>query len=199
MPVHRGIKLGADGLQRCWWGDDRLYIHYHDTEWGRPLRDDQKLYEKICLEGFQAGLSWITILRRRDAFRERFANFDLQRVARFTSSQVERLATDAAIIRHRGKIESAINNARCAIALIEAEGSLADFVWRFQPKRRKVRRSAAQIPAQTDESKSLSKELKRRGWSFVGPTTCYAMMQSAGLVNDHLRDCHSWEEVEQLA
>lgn len=194
----KGIITGADGIRRCWWcGDDPLYVQYHDQEWGMPVRDDHRIYEKICLEGFQAGLSWITILRRRDQFRRSFAQFDMEKVARFTDKKVDSLVQNPAIIRHRGKIESTINNARQAIALIESEGSLSDFVWAFQPRRATVYRDRNKIPASTDESTALSKELKRRGWSFVGPTTCYAMMQSLGLVNDHLRSCHCWEKVEE--
>jgi len=195
MPPKSATLLGPDGKRRCWWcGTDPLYVQYHDTEGGVPVMDDQRIYEKICLEGFQAGLSWITILRRREAFRKRFANFDPQRVARFSTAKINKLVADAAIIRHRGKIESAINNAKCALDLIETEGSLAGFVWSFRPKRSPTRTSPKQIPAQTSESTALSKELKRRGWSFVGPTTCYAMMQSIGIVNDHLRSCHAWKQ-----
>lgn len=191
------VITGEDGRRRCWWcGTDPLYVDYHDQEWGRPVRDDQRIYEKICLEGFQAGLSWITILKRRESFRERFAGFEIDRVARFTKRRIDKLVADPAIIRHRGKIESTINNAQRAIELVESEGSLTEFVWAFQPKRSPIRRRRDQIPAQTKESTALSKELKRRGWSFVGPTTCYAMMQSIGIVNDHLRDCELWEVVE---
>lgn len=193
-----GINTDLDGRPRCWWcGNDPLYVRYHDTEWGLPVRNDQRIYEKICLEGFQAGLSWITILRKREAFRQRFANFDFTKVAHFNPHQVAKLVTDAAIIRHRKKIESAINNAQRAIEMIDTEGSITDFVWQFQPRRSVIRKTKEQIPALTDESTALSKELKRRGWSFVGPTTCYAMMQSLGMVNDHLRSCQWWETVEQ--
>lgn len=193
-----GINTDLDGRPRCWWcGNDPLYVRYHDTEWGLPVLSDQRIYEKICLEGFQAGLSWITILRKREAFRQRFANFDFTKVAQFNPQQVAKLVMDAAIIRHRKKIESAINNAQRAIEMIDTEGSITDFVWQFQPRRSIIRKTRAQIPALTDESTALSKELKRRGWSFVGPTTCYAMMQSLGMVNDHLRSCQWWETVEQ--
>jgi DNA-3-methyladenine glycosylase I len=193
-----GINTDLDGRPRCWWcGNDPLYVRYHDTEWGLPVRNDQRIYEKICLEGFQAGLSWITILRKREAFRQRFANFDFTKVAHFNPQQVAKLVTDAAIIRHRKKIESAINNAQRAIEMIDTEGSITNFVWQFQPRRSVIRKTKEQIPALTDESTALSKELKRRGWSFVGPTTCYAMMQSLGMVNDHLRSCQWWETVEQ--
>lgn len=193
-----GINTDLDGRPRCWWcGNDPLYVRYHDTEWGLPVRNDQRIYEKICLEGFQAGLSWITILRKREAFRQRFANFEFTKVAHFNPDQVAKLVTDAAIIRHRKKIESAINNAQRAIEMVDTEGSITDFVWQFQPRRSVIRKTKEQIPALTDESTALSKELKRRGWSFVGPTTCYAMMQSLGMVNDHLRSCQWWETVEQ--
>ncbi|MDA9857625.1 DNA-3-methyladenine glycosylase I [Rubripirellula sp.] len=193
-----GINTDLDGRPRCWWcGNDPLYVRYHDTEWGLPVRNDQRIYEKICLEGFQAGLSWITILRKREAFRQRFANFDFTKVAHFNPQQVAKLVMDAAIIRHRKKIESAINNAQRAIEMVDTEGSITDFVWQFQPRRSVIRKTKEQIPALTDESSALSKELKRRGWSFVGPTTCYAMMQSLGMVNDHLRSCQWWETVEQ--
>ncbi len=190
---------GADGLKRCWWcGEDEQYIQYHDTEWGRPVADDQRLYEKICLEGFQAGLSWLTILRKRAAFRAAFDNFDIERVAVFSSRRVERLMLDARIVRHRGKIESTINNARRAIELMDEFGSLASFFWRFEPAKTEVLLRRKQMVAHRPESTALSKELKKRGWSFVGPTTCYSLMQAMGMVNDHLRDCHQWNVIEQL-
>ena len=190
---------GDDGLKRCWWcGEDEQYIRYHDTEWGRPVADDQRLYEKICLEGFQAGLSWLTILRKRAAFRAAFDNFDIERVAVFSSRRVERLMLDARIVRHRGKIESTINNARRAIELMDEFGSLASFFWRFEPAKTEVLLRRKQMVAHRPESTALSKELKKRGWSFVGPTTCYSLMQAMGMVNDHLRDCHQWNVIEQL-
>jgi DNA-3-methyladenine glycosylase I len=189
-----GLVVGADGRARCWWcAGAEDYVRYHDEEWGRPVRDDVRLFEKLCLEGFQSGLSWLTILRKRDAFRRAFAGFDFAEVARFGPRDVERLVGDAGIVRHRGKIESTINNARRALALVEAEGSLADFVWRFAPPPswRPSRLTRARLAQRTTapESKALSKELKRRGWTFVGPTTVYAFMQAVGLVDDHLDGC----------
>ena len=161
-----------------------------------PVNDDHRLFEKICLEGFQSGLSWLTVLKKREDFRRCFKHFDFEKVARFRSTSVDRLLKDASIIRHRGKIESTINNAKRAIELVREFDSLATFFWQFEPKRSPVIRSRKQIRATTDESTALSKELKRRGWSFVGPTTCYAFMQAMGMVNDHLRGCHCWEKVE---
>lgn len=183
-------RTGSDGVPRCWWcGDDPQYIRYHDQEWGRPVSDDRRLFEKICLEGFQAGLSWITILRKREAFREAFHNFEIASVANMTKRDVNRLVKNAAIVRHRGKIESTINNANRARELAAEAGSLAEFFWQFEPPRQSVIRSREDIPAKTELSTRMSKELKRRGWSFVGPTTCYAFMQSMGIVNDHANRC----------
>lgn len=189
-----GLIEGPDGRMRCWWhANDPLYMDYHDNEWGRPCADDRYLFEKICLEGFQSGLSWITILRKRENFRKGFANFDIHKLAKFTDKDVERLVNDAGIIRHRGKIESTINNARQAIELIEREGSLAKFIWQYEPatKDRPKKFDAVTLKAIThsDYSAALSKELKRRGWAFFGPTTAYAFMQAVGLVNDHLQGC----------
>jgi len=180
--------------QRCWWcGTDPLYVRYHDEEWGRPVKDDNRLFEKICLEGFQAGLSWLTILRKRDNFRRAFADFDIDAVARFTAKDVTRLLKDEGIVRHRGKIESTLNNARRAIELREREGSVAGYFWRWQPKRgsrpRRITREVLMTMATTPESTALSKDLRKRGWTFVGPTTVYAFMQAMGLVNDHVDDC----------
>ena len=196
-----GIIRGADNVPRCWWaGSDALYLRYHDEEWGRPVADDNRLFEKICLEGFQAGLSWLTILRKRDAFRQAFARFDIARVARFGARDITRLLNDAGIVRHRGKIESAINNARCAEALRQEYGSLAAYVWQFEPspksRPRRITRDALMKLAVTPESHALSKDLKRRGWTFVGPTTVHAFMQAMGLVNDHLEGCASRAAVE---
>ena len=186
--------MSDDGVARCAWGDSTPeYRAYHDTEWGFPVGDDRRLFEKLCLEGFQAGLSWLTILRKRDAFRQAFAAFDFERVARFESDDVERLLADASIVRHRGKIESAVNNARRALELVEAEGSIAAFVWRFEPDRA----AGPSSEAQTTESRALAKELKRRGWTFVGPTTVYAFMQAMGLVNDHVEGCSLRPAAEQ--
>ena len=202
MPLADGLIRSADGLTRCWWpGEDPLYLRYHDDEWGTPVSDDHRLFEKICLEGFQAGLSWITILRKRENFRSAFAGFDIDRVARFGARDVNRLLGDAGIIRHRGKIESAINNARRAADLRDECGSLAAYFWRWEPDVRtrptRVTRPALLQLATTAESIALSKDLKRRGWSFVGPTTIYAFMQAMGLVNDHLEGCASRSKVER--
>lgn len=184
------VVVGADGLPRCGWvGADAEYQRYHDEEWGRPLRSDQRLFEKVCLEGFQAGLSWITILRRRPAFRAAFHDFDVDRVAGMGEADVARLLEDASIIRHRGKIEATIGNARVTRDL---GASLADLIWSFALEQPRVSRprTFADIPAITPESTALSKELRRRGYRFVGPTTMYALMQSAGLVDDHLEACY---------
>jgi len=180
---------GPSDLVRCNWPtDDQLYLDYHDGEWGRPTTDPVRLFEKLCLEGFQSGLSWITILRKRENFRTAFAGFDLERVARFDDGDVERLLGDAGIIRHRGKIEATINNAQRAIELVEAEGPLVDWIWSWAVDAPE-RTDHGGIPAATDRSAALSKELKRRGWKFVGPTTAYAFMQSEGLTNDHDDRC----------
>jgi DNA-3-methyladenine glycosylase I len=192
--VSDGIAVGEDGVARCFWGaGSDEYRAYHDEEWGFPVTDDRRLFEKLCLEGFQAGLSWLTILRKRDAFRRAFADFDFGRVARFGPKDVDRLLGDASIIRHRGKIESTINNAARCIELVEAEGSLAAFVWRFEPvpesRPSPLTWEALREMAQTPESRALAKDLKRRGWTFVGPTTVYAFMQAMGLVNDHVEGC----------
>lgn len=182
-------------MHRCFWvdGADPDYVAYHDVEWGRPVTDDTRLFEKLCLEGFQAGLSWRTILRKRENFRRAFAGFDVETVARFDETDVARLLGDAGIVRHRGKIEAAINNARRACELVEAEGSLASFVWRYEPEpaSRPTHLDEATVRGLTTspEAAALSKELKRRGWRFVGPTTAYAFMQSMGLVNDHELAC----------
>jgi DNA-3-methyladenine glycosylase I len=168
-------------------------VRYHDEEWGRPVDDDHRLFEKLCLEGFQSGLSWLTILRKRESFRDAFAGFDFEKVARFDRRKVERLMKDARIVRHRGKIESTIHNARRACELVDEEGSLASFVWRFEPdpKRRpkKLTHAALMKLTQSPESVALSKDLKRRGFTYVGPTTAYAFMQAMGMVNDHLDGC----------
>jgi DNA-3-methyladenine glycosylase I len=194
MSSNSGLVEGDDGVTRCFWGDSpEIYRAYHDTEWGFPVHDDNRLFEKLCLEGFQAGLSWLTILRKRENFRAAFAGFDFEKVARFGERDVERLLGDAGIIRHRGKIEATINNARRAVELVEEEGSLASYVWRFEPdpasRPKKLTWAALHELAQTPESNALSKDLKRRGWRFVGPTTVYAFMQAMGLVNDHVEGC----------
>jgi DNA-3-methyladenine glycosylase I len=180
---------------RCFWVDSAPadYLAYHDTEWGFPVGDDRRLFEKLCLEGFQAGLSWLTILRKRDHFRDAFARFDVETVARFTEADVTRLLADAGIVRHRGKIEATIGNARAALTLIDQEGSLATYVWGFEPDAadRPTRYRAEDIRALTTAPAAiaLSSDLKRRGFRFVGPTTMYAFMQAMGLVNDHTEDC----------
>ena len=192
--MRSGVVAADDGIARCWWGDGSAeYRVYHDDEWGFPVRDDRRLFEKLCLEGFQAGLSWLTILRKRGAFRRAFASFDFERVARFGPRDVDRLLDDVSIVRHRGKIESTINNARRCIELVEAEGSLAAYVWRFEPapetRPKRLTWDVLKEMPETVESKALAKDLKQRGWTFVGPTTVYAFMQAMGLVNDHLDGC----------
>jgi len=179
------LRKSADGRARCsWCGDDPLYVAYHDREWGRPVREDCRLYEKICLEGFQSGLAWITILRKRRAFRAAFADFDFERVARFGARDVSRLLGDAGIVRHRGKIESAVNNAQRALELVEEFGSLRAFF----AQHRSDAAIRGWVPL-TPASKALSKELKHRGWTFVGPTTMHAFQQAVGLRNDHAQGC----------
>ena len=185
------IRVGEDGLPRCWWGNEpEIYREYHDVEWGRATTQDSRLFEKVCLEGFQAGLSWLTILNKRENFRAAFAGFDPEVVARFGDRDVARLLEDAGIVRHEGKIRSTINNAMRALELIDEHGSLARFFWGWAEP---MTLAPKTIPATTEASTELSKELKRRGWSFVGPTTIYAFMQAMGLVNDHLDGCHSRE------
>lgn len=188
--------------QRCWWcGDDPVYREYHDREWGRPMTDDHRLFEKICLEGFQSGLSWLTILKKRENFRRAFKDFDPERVARFNARSVERLLSDAGIVRHRGKIESTINNARRYLELAEEVESFAHYIWSFEPdasdRPRRLDRESLLQWTQSDASKALSRDLKRRGWSFVGPTTMYAFLQSSGVVNDHVEGCFARPEVER--
>ena len=189
-----GLVRGADGGVRCWWGASTPdYAEYHDREWGMPVTDDHRLFEKLCLEGFQAGLSWLTILRKRANFRAAFADFDFERIARYSERDVRRLLKDAGIIRHRGKIESTINNARRALEIRSEFGSLAAYVWHYEPAKsarpRRITRTELATMATTPGSIALSKDLKKRGWSFVGPTTVYAFMQAMGLVNDHLAGC----------
>jgi DNA-3-methyladenine glycosylase I len=199
----RGLISDGNGSRRCWWpGTDSLYVKYHDEEWGRPVRNDHRLFEKICLEGFQAGLSWITILRKREHFREAFAGFDPAEVARFDSRDVERLLKNEGIVRHRGKIESTINNAKRALELQREFGSLTRYFWRWEPpaeaRPRRLTRRVLMTMATTKESVALSKDLQRRGWTFVGPTTIYAFMQAMGLVNDHVEGCAAREPIEQM-
>ncbi len=190
-------------MKRCWWpGEDELYVEYHDREWGRPVGDDHRLFEKICLEGFQSGLSWITILRKRETFRRAFHRFDPAVISTFTARDVQRLVKDAGIIRHRGKIESTINNAGRALELIEERGSLAAYFWSWEPapksRPKRVTQAVLKSMSITDASIALSKDLKKRGWTFVGPTTCYAFMQAMGLVNDHVEGCHVRDEIEDI-
>lgn len=195
-------SLGDDTF-RCWWpGDDVPYQAYHDTEWGRPVHNDQKLFEKLCLEGFQAGLSWLTILRKRDNFRNAFNDFTINDVARFTDKEISALLADAGIVRHRGKIEAVINNAQRAQELISEVGSLATYFWSFAPDTAFGREESALhpsgIPTTSPSSQRMSKDLKKRGWKFVGPTTMYSFMQSMGLVNDHIEGCWVRDECETL-
>jgi DNA-3-methyladenine glycosylase I len=185
-----------DGRLRCrWCAAAPEFLHYHDTEWGFPVDDDRRLFEKVSLEGFQSGLSWRTILAKRDNFRAAFHNFDFERVAQFDERDVARLLLDAGIVRHRGKIEAVINNARRACELVEREGSLASFFWRYEPKAANL--AEPQSASTSAESLALSKELKKRGWKFVGPTTVYAFMQAMGLINDHATECALRTEVER--
>lgn len=198
-----GLLLGEDGKHRCaWHGGLDDYQRYHDEEWGRPVTDDVRLFEKICLEGFQSGLSWLTILRKRENFRAAFAGFDFEQVALFGDEDIERLVLDAGIIRHRGKIKSTINNARRAIELRDEFGSLATYFWRYEPKPQqrpqRFRYQDLRPITMSEQSTAISKNLKKRGWSFVGPTTVYAFMQAMGMVNDHLEGCHCRDEVEQI-
>ena len=200
MPAD-GLERGPDGIVRCFWGaGSPEYLAYHDDEWARPVSDDRRLFEKLCLEGFQSGLSWLTILRKRENFRKAFAGFDFERVARFGERDVERLLADAGIVRHRAKIEAALGNARRAVEMVEREGSLAAFFWRYEPdpagRPEVVTWPVLLEMATTPESTALAKELKVRGWRFVGPTTAYAFMQAMGLVNDHIEGCDVRQRAE---
>ena len=197
-----GLRRGEDGVVRCAWaGDDPLYVRYHDEEWGFPVADDRRLFEKLCLEGFQSGLSWLTILRKRDNFRAAFRGFDVDAVARFGARDVARLLKDAGIVRHRGKIESTVNNARRARALAGETGSLAAFFWSFEPppldRPRRLTWPVLLTMPKTPASMALGKDLKKRGFTFVGPTTAYAFMQAMGLVNDHVEGCAVRERAER--
>ena len=183
--------------QRCWESSDRLYERYHDEEWGRPVVDERGLLERLCLEGFQSGLSWLTILRKREGFRAAFAGFDAEQMASFGEREVQRLLGDAGIVRHRGKIEAAIANARGTLGLREAGTPLPEVVWRHRPKRSKAVKRIYDLPATTPESDALSKELKLAGFRFVGPTTVYASMQACGIVNDHIARCFVRAEVQR--
>ena len=187
---------GPDGKHRCeWCAQTEDFIPYHDREWGFPVKDDQRLFEKICLESFQSGLSWRTILAKRENFREAFHHFDFNKIACFTQRDINRLLKNEGIVRHRGKIEAVINNARQAQKLVEEEGSLAAFIWRYEPDEKKS--AKPQTVSTSAESIALSKELKKRGWKFVGPTTVYAFMQAMGLVNDHVQGCVTREKVDK--
>lgn len=192
------LKIGFDGKPRCLWpGDLPDYLEYHDHEWGIPEADDYRLFEKICLEGFQSGLSWLTILRKRENFRQGFANFNFEQVARFGQRDIEKLLRNPGIVRHRKKIESTINNAKRACQMMEEFGTLAAFFWRYEPDASKSikanNRNTDFPPNSTTDSVNLSKDLKKRGWSFIGPTTAYAFMQAMGMVNDHTEGCFARE------
>ena len=202
MTTRDGLSQDDDGIRRCaWCAASPLYRGYHDQEWGFPVTDDRRLFEKLCLEGFQAGLSWLTILNKREAFRRAFANFEAERVASFGKRDVTRLLGDAGIVRHRGKIESTIHNAQRVLALRDEFGSLSAYAWGFEPKAgtrpKKLTLAALRAMTTSPESVAMSKDLKKRGWSFVGPTTVYAFMQAMGLVNDHLEGCHVRKRVAQ--
>ena len=187
--------VGTDGKSRCsWCGAAPEFLAYHDTEWGFPVSDDHRLFEKLCLEGFQSGLSWRTILAKRENFRVAFHNFDFDRIARFTQRDLDRLLKNEGIVRHRGKIEAVMNNARRARELVKREGSLAAFFWRYEPEVNQL--AEPQTVSSSTESQALSKELKKQGWKFVGPTTAYAFMQAMGLINDHVGNCVVRAEVE---
>lgn len=193
MSLPNGITECKDGKNRCWYADSDVYFKYHDTEWGVPNDDDRWLYEKICLEGFQSGLSWATILNKRENFRAAFDNFDFYKVAEYGEGDVQRLLGNAGIVRHKRKIESTINNAKRAIELKEEYGSLAGFIWQFEPPEESrpevITKEVLMKLTKTPESEAMSKELKKKGWSFIGPTNMYAFMQSIGMVNDHVEGC----------
>ena len=194
IDLAEGLVVGDDGKARCWWATgDQLYRLYHDEEWGRPVRDETRLFEKLCLEGFQAGLSWLTILRKRDNFRRAFDGFNPRLIARYGDADVDRLLRDAGIVRHRGKILATITNAQRYLDLVDEAGSLARYLWSFEPdtatRPRRIDKAALMTLDTTPESTALSKDLRRRGWAFVGPTTVYAAMQAMGIVNDHLEGC----------
>ena len=193
----QGKRSETKNIVRCnWVGQHEDYEAYHDDEWGRPVTGDSALFERICLEGFQAGLSWLTILRKRESFRSAFETFEPSRVAEFDQKKIESLMNNVEIVRNRAKILSTINNAQCALKMIDEYGSLANFLWSFEPSP-KMYKNMNSVPSQTDDSKKLSYELKKKGWSFVGPTTIYAFMQAVGMVNDHVTSCWVFEEVEK--
>ena len=202
-PPAKGLAERPDGTRVCWWGEGHAdYAAYHDTEWGVPITTNAGLFERMCLEGFQSGLSWLTVLRKRENFRAAFAKFNLKKVAAFDEADIERLLDDAGIIRHRGKIEATIANAAAALAMMKEHGSLAAVFWQFEPTPAErpavVDHATMSAMAQTPQSQAMSKTLKAAGWRFVGPTTCYALMQATGIVNDHLEGCFRRVEVEQL-
>jgi len=198
-----GLILGEDGIARCWWhGNDPEYLRYHDEEWGIPVDEDRRLFEKISLEGFQAGLSWLTILRKRENFRTAFDNFDVKKIQRYNEEKILELLNDKNIIRHRGKIEAVINNAKMMDGLLKEFKSFAAYIWQFEtPQSERPYKFDFQTLRQitmNDQSKALSKDLKKRGWKFVGPTTCYAFMQAMGMVNDHVEGCFRRDEIAQM-
>ena len=197
-----GIVAGPGRIRRCWWGaEPPIYQAYHDHEWGRPVADDCRLFEKLCLEGFQSGLSWLTILNKRDNFRRAFGGFDFQQLARWDEGDVARLLGDAGIVRHRGKIEATLNNARRALEVVAEFGSLAAYLWRWEPpvseRPPRLDQPALAALSSTPASLAMSKDLRKRGWGYVGPTTCYSLMQAMGMVNDHLEGCSARAKVEQ--
>jgi len=198
-----GLILGEDGIARCWWhGNDPEYLRYHDEEWGIPVDEDRRLFEKISLEGFQAGLSWLTILRKRENFRAAFDNFDVKKIAKYDEAKVESLLQNAGIIRHRGKIEAVINNANRMDELLSEFKSLAHYIWQFETPQdgrpNKFDYKTLTSFTTNTQSVALSKDLKKRGWKFVGPTTCYAFMQSMGMVNDHVEGCHCRDKITRM-
>jgi DNA-3-methyladenine glycosylase I len=196
--VEQAVVDSGDGLRRCPWGlEPPEYRRYHDEEWGRPVADDVRIFEKLSLEGFQSGLSWLTILRKRDGFRRAFADFDVAAVAAFDEQDVERLVGDVGIVRHRGKIQATIGNARAVLDVQADEGSLAALIWRYEPAPDPPSHELADLPAFRPEAKELSKELRGRGFRFVGPTTVYAAMQALGVVNDHVEGCYRRPAVEE--
>jgi len=200
--LKKGLIKGEDGHVRCFWpGELPDYLDYHDTEWGLPVADDHRLFEKICLEGFQSGLSWLTILRKRENFREAFSEFDFERVAKYGARDVEKLVKNAGIIRHRGKIVSTVNNAKRACEMADEFGSLGAYFWQHETnvanRPKKLDHKTLKTLGKTAESIALSKDLKKRGWSFVGPTTAYAFMQAMGMVNDHIEGCFAREATEE--
>jgi DNA-3-methyladenine glycosylase I len=198
LAAEPSLRPGADGRPRCWWAAaSSEYVGYHDDEWGRPVLDDQGLYERLCLEAFQSGLSWLTILRKREAFRAAFDGFEIDRVAAFDEGDLKRLLSNEGIVRNRAKIQAAIENGQAALRLRESGESLSALIWSFSPKRHATPRSPSDLPASTPESSALAGELKRRGFRFVGPTTAYALMQACGLVNDHLAGCAVRDQVEK--